>query len=204
MVAVVALPEAKVTACPAPASRLTSVRSNAARFGLPEREYSKPYSPEHEHVTIVRYAGRNWQTLCTPTASCLYVVLSDMGGITAPVTGSGSEPMCMARVEKPKSGSDEGFEWFLSPFAWPLGWPLAVMVILHYVGYRRCGKSNSIFKSINEILYIRWYVIYVIEKVAPSSSYGEAMASPLTKPNCNVTLVQHLSDIEQTFDVDAP
>jgi len=56
-VAVVALPEANAIACPAPASRPTSVRSNASRFGLPEREYSKPYSPYH-HLSMQQHVVR--------------------------------------------------------------------------------------------------------------------------------------------------
>src|ERR1700679_1214183 len=40
-------------------------------------------------------------TLCTPIALCLYVVLRDMGGITAPVSSFASEPTCTARVPKP-------------------------------------------------------------------------------------------------------
>lgn len=47
-------------------------------------------------------------TECTPAADCLKVVESEMGGITAPLEGSGSWPAWMARVPKPGNEVDEG------------------------------------------------------------------------------------------------
>ena len=40
-------------------------------------------------------------TLWTPIASCLYVVLSEIAGMTAPVSGLASEPTWIALVAKP-------------------------------------------------------------------------------------------------------
>jgi hypothetical protein len=55
------------------------------------------------------------RTLCFPTPSCLYVVLREMAGITAPVLGSGSDPTWMARVPKPSSVS---LSRFFGPSSW--------------------------------------------------------------------------------------
>jgi hypothetical protein len=55
------------------------------------------------------------RTLCFPTPSCLYVVLSEMAGMTAPVLGSGSDPTWMARVPKPSSAS---LSRFFGPSSW--------------------------------------------------------------------------------------
>lgn len=41
------------------------------------------------------------RTLKPPTPCCLNVVLRLIEGITAPVSSEGSDPTCMARVEKP-------------------------------------------------------------------------------------------------------
>lgn len=41
------------------------------------------------------------RTLWLPIPSCLYVVLSEIEGITAPVSLSGSDPTWTARVPKP-------------------------------------------------------------------------------------------------------
>ena len=54
--------------------------SSAARVGLPEREYSKPW--------------------CSPTERCANVVESVIGVTTAPVVGSGGWPSWIARVSK--------------------------------------------------------------------------------------------------------
>ena len=65
-----------------PPSRAARHSSSAVRVGLAEREYSYPFrSP--------------------PTPSWAKVEEATIGGITAPVVGSGSWPAWMARVEKP-------------------------------------------------------------------------------------------------------
>jgi len=67
MVAVAAEPDENASACLPPSSAATA-SSKASRVGLPEREYSY---------------------LASPGDFCLNVVESEMGGMTAPVTGSG-------------------------------------------------------------------------------------------------------------------
>ncbi len=65
-----------------PPSSAARHSSSAVRVGLAEREYSYPFrSP--------------------PTPSWANVDEATMGGMTAPVVGSGSWPAWMARVEKP-------------------------------------------------------------------------------------------------------
>ena len=70
---------------------------------------------------LERKKWMNERTLWTPMASCLYVVLNEMGGITAPVSGLGSEPTWMTLVPNPSTRFLRGLEWWwwwLLPVVW--------------------------------------------------------------------------------------
>ena len=64
--------------------------------------------------------GHKKRTLWFPTPCCLYVVLSEIAGMTAPVSGLGSEPTWMARVPNPSSDACSLMVWMLFECAWPL------------------------------------------------------------------------------------